>query len=131
MFRFNPKAWTAWGEAVASHKRGDGEPLGVMIRSGDPMPDDAREYVAATVERAATRPKGRPKKQLDADAIYRVRAIYGHFHALRNLRNAGEARKTYDEAKRATAREFNVSETEVARIVRLPDDDAEPVESEK
>jgi hypothetical protein len=65
MFRFNPDAPLAWSDAINRHQRGgDGQALASMIRSGRPMPDQTRDYIADIASRGAKRRRGRPSKVL-------------------------------------------------------------------
>lgn len=80
MFRFNPESHDAWAEAIRRHQRqGDGEPLALMIRSGKPMPPEARECLAALAASTAKRARGAQPRTLDAARIYRDRRIQADY----------------------------------------------------
>lgn len=125
MFNFNPESSHAWLDAVDRHRRGHAGALAAMIRSGRPVPDSLREYIADVVGRSRG-PRGRPAKELTGKDIYKGRAIYGRFHQLRRaiLHPDGlRVAATYADALTKVAREFGTSETEVAHIIRKPMDD--------
>lgn len=56
--RVHPPELTAWRLALAAFDAGDRGPLAGLLRAGDPIPDDAREALAAIVA-GARKPDGR------------------------------------------------------------------------
>ncbi len=124
MFRFNPDDPNAWADAISRHQRGgDGESLATMIRSGQSMPDTAREYVAQVIGRKAKRPIGRPKKhqavtiEQYAKHIFKVRRVVSEFHSLK------AQGMSHDEAKEVLAKKHGTNQTYIGDWVRKPDPD--------
>ena len=54
----------AWRIATSEWEHGDPRPIAGLLRLGDPIPPDAREWLALLAEGKAKQKPGRPKKRL-------------------------------------------------------------------